>query len=430
MSKKRKELHRESSTKSSKSKSSDAPPRSRRAVLLPLPKISTKTPRAPTPPPPHNERSTRLRSLPARDRLSFSIAVEEQQKSKPAKQIEKQDSKFWTYVLELAATPLQASDFEVHATTDTRLRSLPHRNGPPPNSRAKCNPDNKQSSNVAHEQERKEATSPPKQLPPKKQNTKFEREEPAPLPKQLPPGTICISTVLSAADLEKNKALEMPVALRRPSTSHRGRRFSEKENTRPNGVLTNGLSDGVAAHKKANTAAHAHNRNVSAHAHNQALTNASLPSTTHTHPSQTHAPPPAPSRTEEIDREKALERNIDYVVFGDRMFKAWYPSWYPKEIIGEKALSDAKAVGIVVQTLYVCNKCFGYGKEVDEWVKHTQACKKEVPGTRVYMHGAGEAQSEEDCVWSVWEVDGEVDTVSWRCHSSFYCGRKFEWTTR
>jgi hypothetical protein len=35
-----------------------------------------------------------------------------------------------------------------------------------------------------------------------------------------------------------------------------------------------------------------------------------------------------------------------------------------------------------------------------------------LPGRRVYMHGAGEGKSEEECVWSVWEVDGEIDTVS------------------
>jgi hypothetical protein len=197
----------------------------------------------------------------------------------------------------------------------------------------------------------------------------------------------------------------MPVALRRPSTSHR-RRFSdkEKENTRPNGTLTNGLPKGHPHNKK--------HTNAAAHVLNQTLTNG-LPESTHTHPSQ-HPVPPAqpPSRTEEKDREKALERIIDNVVFGDMMFKAWYPSWYPKEIIGEKALSDAKALGIVVQTLYVCKKCFGYGKEVHEWAKHCQRCEREVPGTRIYMHGVGEGKAEEDCVWSVWEVDGGVDTVS------------------
>lgn len=86
------------------------------------------------------------------------------------------------------------------------------------------------------------------------------------------------------------------------------------------------------------------------------------------------------------------------------MFKSWYPSWYPKEIIGEKALSgDTK--GIVVQTLYVCKRCFTYSKVADEWARHSRMCEKEVPGRRVYVYDTNE-------VWSVWEVDGGVDTVS------------------
>jgi MYST family zinc finger domain len=117
------------------------------------------------------------------------------------------------------------------------------------------------------------------------------------------------------------------------------------------------------------------------------------------------------SLSEQIDREKALERNIDNVVFGDVIFKSWYPSWYPKEIIGEKALSgDGK--GIVVQTLYVCKRCFSYSKVPEEWVRHSRLCEKEVPGRRVYVHDARQG------VWSVWEVDGGVDTVS--LHFSFY----------
>jgi hypothetical protein len=111
------------------------------------------------------------------------------------------------------------------------------------------------------------------------------------------------------------------------------------------------------------------------------------------------------SHSERIDREKALERNIDNVVLGDVMFKSWYPSWYPKEIIGEKALTgDGK--GIVVQTLYVCKRCFAYSKVVEEWVKHTRLCEKEVPGRRIYVHDAKQG------VWNVWEVDGGADTVS------------------
>ncbi len=111
------------------------------------------------------------------------------------------------------------------------------------------------------------------------------------------------------------------------------------------------------------------------------------------------------------DREKDLERNIDNVIFGDVTFRAWYPSWYPKEIIGEKALSftvESKGPGITVKDLYVCRKCFGYSKVLVDWVRHCSCCEREVPGQKVYSHGSeGEGGG-----WSIWEVDGGVETVS------------------
>ena len=67
--------------------------------------------------------------------------------------------------------------------------------------------------------------------------------------------------------------------------------------------------------------------------------------------------------------------------------------------------------GSVVKELYVCKRCFGYGKVVLEWVKHTRVCEREVPGRQIYVHGGEEG----DGVWSVWEVDGGVDTVSFSC---------------
>jgi hypothetical protein len=120
---------------------------------------------------------------------------------------------------------------------------------------------------------------------------------------------------------------------------------------------------------------------------------------------------------EKDDREKDLERNIDNVIFGDVTFKAWYPSWYPKEIIGEKALScEGKGPGITVKELYICRRCFGYSKVLVEWVRHCRCCEREVPGTKVYSHGAeGEAGG-----WSVWEVDGGVETVSYFLPSCSY----------
>ncbi|EKD16164.1 MOZ/SAS family protein [Drepanopeziza brunnea f. sp. 'multigermtubi' MB_m1] len=111
-----------------------------------------------------------------------------------------------------------------------------------------------------------------------------------------------------------------------------------------------------------------------------------------------------------------LERNIDNVIFGDVTFKSWYPSWYPKEIIGEKALTvgPSDKGGIVVSELYVCRRCFGYAKVLVEWVRHCRCCEKGIPGKKVYVHGGWR---EEGAVrgatgdWSVWEVDGGVETL-------------------
>ncbi len=118
------------------------------------------------------------------------------------------------------------------------------------------------------------------------------------------------------------------------------------------------------------------------------------------------------------DKDKeTLERNIDNVIFGDVTFKAWYPSWYPKEIIGEKALTigAGEKGGIVVPELYVCKKCFGYGKVLVEWVRHCRCCEKPVPGRKVYVHGGWREEGAPrggKGEWSVWEVDGGVETVS------------------
>ncbi|KAL2063996.1 hypothetical protein VTL71DRAFT_4490 [Oculimacula yallundae] len=117
------------------------------------------------------------------------------------------------------------------------------------------------------------------------------------------------------------------------------------------------------------------------------------------------------------DKDKeTLERNIENVIFGEVTFKAWYPSWYPKEIIGEKALTVGAGDkgGIVVPELYVCKRCFGYGKVLVEWVRHCRCCEREVPGKKVYVHGGWrEDDSPRPAVgeWSIWEVDGGVETL-------------------
>jgi hypothetical protein len=107
-------------------------------------------------------------------------------------------------------------------------------------------------------------------------------------------------------------------------------------------------------------------------------------------------------------KPSTAERNIDNVVLGDMMFRAWYPSYHVKEIVGKEVVEGKKEM---LERLYVCNHCFKYSKELMNWVLHVRACERRgggalgvVPGREIYTHGKG--------TWSVWEVDGEVDTVS------------------
>jgi len=107
-------------------------------------------------------------------------------------------------------------------------------------------------------------------------------------------------------------------------------------------------------------------------------------------------------------KPSTAERNIDNVVLGDMMFRAWYPSYHVKEIVGKEVVEGKKEM---LERLYVCNHCFKYSKELMNWLVHVRACERRfggalgvVPGREIYTHGKG--------TWSVWEVDGEVDTVS------------------
>jgi hypothetical protein len=223
------------------------------------------------------------------------------------------------------------------------------------------------------------------------------RALPLPQPKRfqgalppLAPNTVCVSTLLKEEDLARMPSLDGATLTRAQ------RRASASLHARPK-VVTNGVN-GV----------HANTSRSSASQVNAATTNGEVE--LKKKPSSSNSS----KKLEDKEREKALERNIDNVIFGDVTFKAWYPSWYPKEIIGEKALNgDGK--GIVVGELYVCKRCFGYGKVVTEWVRHTRVCEREVPGRKIYDHG-------KDGAWSVWEVDGGVETVSLSFPHPFHTG--------
>ncbi|KAI0836981.1 acyl-CoA N-acyltransferase [Hypoxylon sp. FL0890] len=168
-------------------------------------------------------------------------------------------------------------------------------------------------------------------------------------------------------------------------------------------------------------------------------------------------PPPTPRS----------DRNIDKVVLGNICFKAWYPSYYGKEVLGDISntsnnvgAKDREGGGKIggrigggkrnpppmLDRLYVCPCCFKYSRELVMWWEHVRCCEKtfEMPGRKVYTHpkgsrtvrvpvvevgekGKGKGRKKSDTgatapatveevvsnegEWSVWEVDGEKDRL-------------------
>ena len=53
------------------------------------------------------------------------------------------------------------------------------------------------------------------------------------------------------------------------------------------------------------------------------------------------------------------ELNVSNVVLGNLLVKPWYPSFYPKELVGQRT-----------ERLYVCQWCFKYSKELVPYVSH------------------------------------------------------------
>jgi len=171
--------------------------------------------------------------------------------------------------------------------------------------------------------------------------------------------------------------------------------------------------------------------------------------------------PQASSKTPRPPGTPHSDRNIDTVVFGSICFKAWYPSYYGKEVLGDdfahvggfsSKVGGAKRDQPLLDRLYICPCCFKYSRELLPWWKHVGNCEKRasVPGTKIYTHphratavgtakagsslasppGAAkprgrhktsEATNSEivnEGEWSVWEVDGEKEGVSYYFHHS------------
>jgi hypothetical protein len=82
------------------------------------------------------------------------------------------------------------------------------------------------------------------------------------------------------------------------------------------------------------------------------------------------------------------DRNVKSVVLGDLLFKPWYQSIYPEDLVAKDA-----------ECLHVCRWCFRYSCDRVAFAEHTRNCahRTRPPGTKVYDHGG----------YAVWEVDGE-----------------------
>jgi len=71
------------------------------------------------------------------------------------------------------------------------------------------------------------------------------------------------------------------------------------------------------------------------------------------------ASPTSPATPSAITTGHKAARNILNVVLGDTLFKTWYPSLYPEELVGRET-----------ETLHICPWCFKYSKELIPLVAH------------------------------------------------------------
>jgi hypothetical protein len=131
--------------------------------------------------------------------------------------------------------------------------------------------------------------------------------------------------------------------------------------------------------------------------------------------------------TRDTDSAATSDRNIDKVVLGDICFRAWYASYYGKEMLGDLSGSSTKGErdtktysngtashqhrggkgdtnggaahgrrdrdnhSLMLDRLYVCPCCFKYSKELVTWWEHVRWCQRRgvVPGKKIYTHPKG-----------------------------------------
>ncbi|KAL8909191.1 MAG: hypothetical protein Q9207_000365 [Kuettlingeria erythrocarpa] len=108
-------------------------------------------------------------------------------------------------------------------------------------------------------------------------------------------------------------------------------------------------------------------------------------------PNVAHSPLAVSSRS--TPSPKSARPNVQQVALGDIVFRTWYPSYYPEEIVGRD-----------VDRLYVCQWCFKYCRELVPFLAHGELCHARIeppPGRLIYVKGD----------YTIYEVDGEEDQL-------------------
>ena len=80
--------------------------------------------------------------------------------------------------------------------------------------------------------------------------------------------------------------------------------------------------------------------------------------------------------TSPLAASKRLDRkpDIHHIVLGDILFNTWYPSFYPDELVGKE-----------LDRLYVCQSCFKYTKEQQQYLAHLVS-KRPVYSPRLLLY--------------------------------------------
>ncbi|KAL7272727.1 SAS complex subunit [Rhizina undulata] len=100
------------------------------------------------------------------------------------------------------------------------------------------------------------------------------------------------------------------------------------------------------------------------------------------------------------DNLSSYTRNIQFVALGNQVIATWYPSFYPDKLVSK------------IERLYVCEYCFKYTTEASQVLAHAKFC----PPTNAEPIGRQVYQKDQ---YSIYEVDGEENTLFCQCLSLF-----------